>query len=130
MARKILSNQQWKQIAPLLPSEHGQTGRPYGQGHRITVEGILWITRTGAPWRDLPAEFGKWGTVYQRFNRWVKNGVFDAVFASLLNRLDLGVVMVDGTFVKVHQHGTGAPKEAARPTNPKPYRRLAVVVAG
>ena len=130
MARKLLSNRQWKRISPLLPKERGRNGRPYSQDHRTTIEGILWIARTGAPWRDLPPQFGKWITVYQRLNRWVKSGVFDAVFASLDAELDLGVVMVDGTFVKVHQHGTGAPKEDARPTSPNQRRRLDEAEAG
>lgn len=129
MARRSLSNRQWKLIAPLLPAERGK-GRPYVQGHRNTIEGILWIARTGAPWRDLPPEFGKWGTVYQRFNRWTRAGIFGAVFASLTDLLDLNVVMVDGTFVKVHQHGTGAPKEDAHRTNPKPFKRLEEVAVG
>lgn len=130
MAREMLSDCQWERISTLLPSESGHNGRPYSQDHRTTIEGILWIARTGAPWRDLPSQFGKWITVYQRFNRWVKSGVFDAVFASLEGELDLGVVMVDGTFVKVHQHGTGAPKEDARPMNPNPLRALEEVEAG
>ena len=78
MPRKKLSHRQWKRIAPLLPAERGK-GRPYAQDHRTTIEGILWIARTGAPWRDLPPQFGKWSTVYN-FNRWVRIGVFDAVF--------------------------------------------------
>jgi len=126
----MLSDCQWERISLLLPSEQGHNGRPYSQSHRTTVEGILWIARTGAPWRELPPEFGKWITVYQRFNRWVKSGVFDAVFASLDAELDLGVVMVDGTFVKVHQHATGAPKEDARPTNPNPLKESEGVRAG
>ena len=129
MARKWLSNRQWRRILPLLPAERGK-GRPYVQGHRTTIEGILWIVRTGAPWRDLPPQFGKWSTVYQRFNRWVRAGIFDAVFASLNDLLDLDVVMVDGTFVKVHQHGTGAPKEDAHRTNPKPFKQLEEVAVG
>ena len=130
MARKMLSNRQWKRIAPLLPSERGHNGRPYAQSHRTTLEGILWIARTGAPWRDLPPQFGKWNTIYQRFRRWVRSGVFDAVFDSLAHQLNLSVVMIDGTFVKVHQHGTGAPKEDARPTNPNLLRPSGVVAVG
>ena len=130
MSRKILSNRQFKRIGPLLPSETGHNGRPYVQSHRTTIEGILWIARTGAPWRDLPTRFGKWGTVYQRFRRWVKAGVFDAVFGSLISDMDLGVVMVDGTFVKVHQHATGAPKEDARQTTAGWRRPSESVVAG
>jgi len=121
VARKWLSNRQWRLIAPLLPAERGK-GRPYIQSHRMTIEGILWIARTGAPWRDLPPDFGKWITVYQRFNRWTRDGVFDAVFQSVVNELELGVVLVDGTFVKVHQHGSGAPKQNGRPTNPESCR--------
>lgn len=129
MPRKKLSNRQWKSIAPLLPAEHGK-GRPYVQDHRTTVEGILWIARTGAPWRDLPPQFGKWGTVYQRFNRWVRSGVFDAVFASLATQLRLDVVMIDGTFVKVHQHGSGAPKGDAHRINPEMPRPSGEVAVG
>ena len=129
MPRKKLSNRQWKRIAPLLPAERGK-GRPYAQDHRTTIEGILWIARTGAPWRDLPPQFGKWSTVYQCFNRWVKIGVFDAVFDSIADLLNLDVVMVDGTFVKVHQHGTGAPKEDAHTTSPKPFKPSGEVAVG
>lgn len=119
MARTLLSNRQWRRIQPLLPSEKGHQGRPYSQSHRTTLEGILWVARTGAPWRDLPPQFGKWGSVYQRFNRWVRQGTFQAVFNSLLRELQLGVLMVDGTFVKAHPHSAGAPKGDAHPTRPK-----------
>lgn len=130
MGRNILSKRQFQRIAPLLPSEAGHNGRPYVQSHHKTLEGILWIARTGAPWRDLPARFGKWGTVYQRFRRWVRAGVFDNVFANLMADLNLGVIMVDGTFVKVHQHATGAPKEVAHPTKAARHRPLGSVVVG
>ena len=129
MPRKKLSHRQWKRITPLLPSERGK-GRPYAQDHRTTIEGILWIARAGAPWRDLPPQFGKWSTVYQCFNRWVRSGVFDAVFDSIASLLKLDVVMVDGTFVKVHQHGTGAPKEDAHRTSPKPLKPSGEVAVG
>ena len=119
----MLTNRQWKRISRLLPGKPGDVERPPAQDNRLTLEGILWIARTGAPWRDLPAEFGKWNTVYQRFRRWTKAGVFDALFNHLAGELNLGTVMVDGTFVKVHQHGTGAPKVDAPATGlvpPKP----------
>ena len=77
----------------------------------------MWIARTGAPWRDLPPEFGKWNTVYVRFYRWAKRGPLAQLFRLLTaDLLDLGVIMVDGTFVKVHQHGAGSPKGPAPPT--------------
>ena len=83
----------------------------------MAIEGMLWVLRTGAPWRDLPEEFGKWGTVYQRFRRWSRAGVFEHIFEETRGVLDLRAVQVDGSYIKVHQHGTGAPKGAAHRTN-------------
>ena len=119
--RYLLSDEQWAQIEPLLPKPRGRRGRPYTGDHRTTLEGVLWIARTGAPWRDLPPEYGKWSTVYMRFNRWCKKGIFAKVLESLDDTLDLASVMVDGTFVKVHQHGCGSPKPLAlhRSDDPK-----------
>ena len=122
MARKMLTDGQWDRIAGLLPGKPGDVGRPPSQDNRTTLEGILWIARTGAPWRDLPAEFGKWNTVYQRFRRWTKAGVFAALFNLLAGELNLDIVMVDGTFVKVHQHGAGAPKGDAPAINLVPLK--------
>lgn len=117
MPRKILSNRQWNRIAPLLPGRPGTVGRPPLDDNRNTVEAILWIARTGAPWRDLPESFGKWNTVYQRFRRWVKNGVIERLFAAITQQLQMHTVMIDGSFVKVHQHATGAPKGDAHRMN-------------
>ncbi len=129
MARTVLPTRQWR-LQKLLPSAKGHQGRPYAQSHRTTLEGILWIARTGAPWRDLPPRFGPWNSVYKRFNRWTRRGVFQSVFNSLLKDLALDVVMVDGTFVKVHPHVTGAPKEDARRTKPNGKKPSGAVVAG
>ena len=118
MARKLLSDRQWARLAPVLQGDPRKGGRPPLQTNRSTVEGILWIARTGAPWRDLPPEFGKWNSVYQRFRRWTKAGVFEQLFNNLAGELQLDTLMVDGTFVKVHQHGTGAPKGVAPGTSP------------
>jgi transposase len=114
MVRKLLSDRQWKRIAPLLPGKRGDPGRS-SRDNRLAVEGMLWIARTGAPWRDLPPDLGNWSTIYQRFNRWVKRGVLERIFQALSRNLNLRTVMIDGTFVKVHQHGTGSLKESARP---------------
>ncbi len=114
----MLSDRQWARLEPALRGDPKKGGRPPLQANRNTVEGILWIARTGAPWRDLPPEFGKWNSVYQRFRRWTKAGVFEQLFNSLAGELQLDTVMVDGTFVKGHQHGTGAPKGDAPATNP------------
>jgi transposase len=116
MPRTILSNRQWKRIAPLLPGKRGDPGRT-AQSHRQAVEGILWIARTGALWRDLPPEFDRWGTIYQRFRRWVRTVVLERLFHRLNKGLELRTVMVDGTYIKVHQQGTGSLKEIARPND-------------
>ena len=103
----------------LLPGKRGDPGRS-GRDNRLTLEGILFVIRTGIPWRDLPERFGKWYSVYQRFRRWKLAGVFDRIFESTHGLMDYRSVMVDGTFCKVHQHGTGArrhgetPEESAR----------------
>ncbi len=117
MARKMLSNRQWKRIAPLLPGKPTDPGRT-GSDNRKTLEGILFVMRTGVPWRDLPAEFGNWNTIHRRFRRWESKGVFDHIFDATKGNLDLRAVQVDGSFVKVHQHAAGAPKEAAHQTTP------------
>ena len=72
------------------------------------VEAVLWIARTGSPWRDLPECFGNWNTVFKRFRHWVKLDVFRSVFDALSADPDMEFAMVDGTIVKVHRHGQGA----------------------
>ena len=72
------------------------------------IEGVLWIARTGAPWRDLPAQFGLWKTVYSRWRDWTKAGVFQRIFEAMSDDPDLEYAMVDATVVKVHRHGQGA----------------------
>jgi transposase len=94
-------------MAPNLPGKKGDPGRS-GANNRLFVEAVLWIARTGAPWRDLPDEFGKWSTNYTRFNRWSKNRIWESLFNNLAEDPDFEYVMIDGTIVRVHQHGTGA----------------------
>ncbi len=104
--RWMLSDAQWARIEPLCAGREGDRGRT-GEDNRRFVEGVLWIGRTGAPWRDLPSRHGKWNTVFVRFRRWTKKGVFDRIFKELSSDLDFGEVQVDGTNVRVHQHATG-----------------------
>ena len=105
MERRVLRDDQWERIAPLHPGKVGDPGRS-GADNRLFVEAVLWIVRVGAPWRDLPEGFGNWN--FQRFRRWVKGGVFDRIFEALSDDADFEYVIVDGTIVRVHQHGTGA----------------------
>ena len=107
MIRTILTDAQWERIAPLLPGKKGDPGRS-GDDNRRSLEGILWIVRTGAPWRDLPDVFGNWFTVWKRFRRWALKGVFEKVFNILSGEPDMEYALIDGTIVKVHRHGAGA----------------------
>lgn len=107
MERDLLSDGQWQRIAPLLPGKDGDPGRS-GEDNRLFVEAVLWLVRTGAPWRDLPARFGKWGSVWKRFRRWALKGVFERVFTELSVDPDFEYALIDGTIMKVHRHGAGA----------------------
>jgi transposase len=103
----VLRDDQWERIAPLLPGKPGDPGRSAADD-RLFLEAVLWIVRVGAPWRDLPASFGNWNSAFQRFRRWAKGGVFDRIFQVLSEDADFEYVIIDGTIVRVHQHGAGA----------------------
>lgn len=107
MARTILTDAQWALIEPHCLGKKSDPGRTGGDG-RMFVEAVLWIARTGAPWRDLPPEFGNWNTVFKRFRHWVKLDVFKRIFDALSGCSDMEYAMVDGTICKVHRHGQGA----------------------
>lgn len=103
----VLRDDQWERIAPLLPGKVGDPGRSVVD-NRLFLEAVLWIVRVGSPWRDLPEAFGHWNSVFHRFRRWAKAGVFDKVFTALSDAGDFEYAIIDGTIVRVHQHGTGA----------------------
>jgi transposase len=103
----ILTDEQWQRVAALLPGKATDPGAT-AKDNRLFLEGVLWIARTGAPWRDLPDTFGLWNSVWRRFRRWALKGVFERVFNRLSADPDFEYVIVDGTIVRVHQHGTGA----------------------
>ena len=105
--RTVLSDVQWERIAPVVPGKDGDPGRS-GTDNRLFVEAVLWVARTGAPWRDLPSGFGNWNSVFRRFRRWAQKGVFDSIFEALSGDPDFEYVMIDGTIIRVHQHGSGA----------------------
>ena len=116
--RHELTDDQFAKLAPLLPPERPATGRP-NHDHRRILNGILWRLKTGAPWRDVPVRYGKWDTVYSRFRRWQRSGVWARVLAALQadadarGELDWDLHSVDGTVVRAHQHAAGAKKGAA-----------------
>ncbi len=103
----MLTDSQWDRIAPFLPGKAGDPGRS-GRDNRLFLEAVLWLVRTGSPWRDLPDEFGPWNTAFRRFRRWAEKGVFESVFNELSGTPDFEYAMIDGTIVRVHQHGAGA----------------------
>lgn len=82
MDRLVLSDAQWARMAELIPGKAGDSGRS-GTDNRLFMEAVLWIVRTGSPWRDLPATFGHWNSVFRRFRRWAVAGVFERVFKAL-----------------------------------------------
>ncbi len=85
--------------------------------NRLLNEAILWIVRTGSPWRDLPDYFGKWSTIFKRFRDWVKADVLQRLFDAVSDDPGMEYAMVDATIVKVHRHGQGA-KKKGRPQAP------------
>jgi transposase len=111
--RHELTDEQWARLAPLLPPQKPHTGRP-GKDLRTIINGIHWILRTGAPWRDLPARYGQWKTVYSRFLRWQQAGVWAKIWTALQEqadadgRFDWELHSVDGSVIRAHQHAAGA----------------------
>jgi transposase len=110
MIRKLLSDSQWSKIEAMLPGKASDSGATATDNRRF-VEAVLWIARTGSPWRDLPAQLGNWHTTYTRFNRWCKSGVWRQVLAQLGTDRDLEALMIDSTVVRAHQHAAGAQKK-------------------
>ncbi len=113
--RYELTDEQWQRIEHLLPGKEGDPGRT-AKDNRLFVNAVLWIARTGAPWPDLPERFGKYNSVFQRFNRWSKKGIWQDLFEAL-QEPDLEWLMIDSTSVRAHQHAAGQKKA---PPKPKP----------
>lgn len=104
--RLVLTDQQWSLIEPHLPGKASDPGVT-AKDNRLFVEAVLWIVRTSSPWRDLPPVFGKWNSVFTRFSRWSRDGVWWALFKALADDPDFEYLIVDSTIVRAHQHATG-----------------------
>jgi transposase len=115
MRRHEIKDEDWARIRDMLPGQPGDPGVT-AKDNRLFVNAVLWIARTGAPWRDLPERFGPWGSVWKRFDRWARKGVWRRVFEVLLDP-DLEWLIIDSTVVRAHQHAAGACKKGA-PTRP------------
>src|SRR5271168_2920797 len=107
MDRFVLTDAQWAKMEMLCLGKPSDPGRS-GADNRLFLEAVLWIARTGAPWRDLPPSFGNWNSTFRRFRRWAQKGVFERIFKALSEDPDFEYVMIDGTIIRVHQHGAGA----------------------
>ena len=111
MQRHELTDREWVRLEPLLGKR--RTGRP-PKDHRIIVNGLLWLAKTGAPWRDLPERFGPWRTVATRFYRWTQSRLWERILAELRRMadarggIDWEVHMIDGTNVRAHRCAAGA----------------------
>ncbi|WP_394368086.1 IS5 family transposase [Rufibacter sediminis] len=112
MRRYEITDRQWELISPLLPGKSGDVGRT-ALDNRLFLNAVLWVARSGAPWRDLPGRFGPWNSVYVRFRRWAVKGVWQGVFDALQDP-DLDWLMVDSTVVRAHQHAAGQKKATRR----------------
>lgn len=113
-----LTNRQWGRIHPFLPPQKPDIGRP-NEDHRTIIKGILWIDRTGAPWRDLPERYGCWSTVASRFYRWRSKGIWQGILSALQQQADAAqelnwdVHHVDGSVIRAHQHAAGAKQSSS-----------------
>ena len=106
--RHDISDQAWAKIEHLLPGRKGTRG-PVAQDNRRFINAVCWIFRTGAPWRDLPTEYGDWKNTHRRFSRWRDSGKWDAIVHALSDdQPDLKHLIIDATHIKVHPHAAGA----------------------
>lgn len=116
MRMGVISDEFWAAVESVMPSDEGKRGNRFGD-HRLILEGIAWRFRTGSPWRDLPADFGPWQTVWKRHHRWSLDGTYEAMLAQVaaVFGFDAGMaedleklLSVDSTNVRAHQHCAGA----------------------
>ena len=123
MTRHAVTDAEWAVIEPLLPRRTAKTGRPPSDP-RVMLDGVLWVLRTGAPWRDLPERFGPWQTVYSHFRAWRAAGVYDRVLEALhirldrAGRIDWDLWCLDGSSVRATRAAAGAAKKVSAATRP------------
>jgi transposase len=108
MSYTDLSDDTWQRLEAVLPVEGSPKGGRPANDARTFINAVIWILRTGAPWRALPDEYGSWNSVYSRFRRWQSKGYWAAIFLALSHDSDLETVMIDGTYIHAHKHAAGA----------------------
>jgi transposase len=136
MRRHEISDESWDRIKDMLPGRPGQQGW-IAKDNRLFINAVLWIGKTGAPWRDLPERFGLWNSVWKRFDRWSYKGVWLKIFDTLAAAdPDLEWLILDSTVIRAHQHAAGkkggkrrrllaAPQAASAPRSMPPSTPLA-----
>ena len=105
--RTVLTDAMWARVEHMLPVKATDPGATAADNRQF-LEAVLWRTRTGSPWRDLPERFGNWDSVLKRFRRRASSGVFMRVFNELSDEVDLECVFIDGMIVQAHQKASGA----------------------
>ncbi len=133
--RYMLSDDLWAALEPLVQkAKRFKGGQPPALPERDFLEALLYLARTGIPWRDLPSEFGAWDAAYNRFRRWVASGRLARLFELLTNAPafgDIRRVLIDSTIVRAHQHAAGARRKKKRSgPSDRPRRRPSAVAAG
>jgi transposase len=105
--RHDISDKVWALLEPHLPGQRGQWGGTAHDNRRF-INAVFWILRTGAPWRDLPPEYGNWNSVAKRFRRWVEQGIWEKILECIVDDPDYEWLMIDASHVRVHPHAAGA----------------------
>ena len=105
--RHDISDRVWKLLEPHLPGRRGAWGR-VAQDNRRFINAVFWILRTGAPWRDLPPEYGDWKNTNRLFCRWRDKGIWEKLFKLFVQEPDFEWLMIDASYIKVHPHAAGA----------------------
>jgi len=105
--RHDISEKVWKLLAPHLPGREGVWGGK-ARNNRLFINAVFWILRTGAPWRDLPPDYGDWKNTHRRFCRWRDRGVWETLLERLVDEPDYEWLMIDASYIKVHLHAAGA----------------------
>lgn len=105
--RHDISDHIWELLEPHLPGREGTRGAT-GRDNRLFLNAVFWILRTGAPWRDLPPDYGGWKNTHRRFCRWRDKGVWQHLLELLVDEPDFEWLMIDASYIKVHHDGTGA----------------------
>jgi transposase len=124
LARHAVSDVDWSRVEGFLPARDGEPGW-VSASNRLFFDAVLWVARTGVPWRDLPERFGRWNSVWRRFDRWAKNGVWLRVF-EVLQDPDLEWLILDSTVIRAHPCAAGAKKKRTAPVVKLTKRWVAV----